>query len=87
MIHFRAESGDIKEYVFQARITPTGTYLEYLESIPEDNPLYCKVTIENNLEKVRGLNIRSIGLFLFGELKDALIFQVKYIMEKPVFIL
>ncbi len=77
MILFRAESGDIKEYVFQVRITPTGTYREYLRSIPEDNPLYCKVTIENNLEKVRDLNIRSIGLFLFGELKDALIFSSK----------
>ena len=74
MIIFRTESGDIKEYGFQTRITPTGTYREYLESIPEDNPLYWKVTIENNLEKVRGLNIRLIGLFLFGELKDALIF-------------
>jgi|GEM_PF-2470699 len=77
MVLFRVESGDMKEYAPQTQIMPTEKYHKYLDGIPQDNNLYCKVIVENNLEKVQGRNIRLTGLFLFGELKDALIFSSK----------
>lgn len=77
MILFRVESGEIEEYTPYTQIMPTGKYREYLDTIPTDDNRYSKVVIETTLAKVQGTDIRLTGLFLFGELKDALIFSSK----------
>lgn len=71
MILFRVESRDVA-YTPHQQITPSKRYCEYLNNLlPEDH----KAIIENTLEKVGERPNRKTGLFLFSELKDALIFS------------
>lgn len=60
------------------KITPTGGYKQYLDSIPENDSRQSKVIIERALDKTCGFQaIRTSGFFAFKELKDALIFSEK----------
>lgn len=77
MVLFRVEGGNVKEYVLHEIIIPTGKYSEYLDGISEQDPQYGKVIIEQALKKVQDSSCRTTALFLFSELKDALIFSSK----------
>lgn len=71
MILFRVESGNVA-YAPQQQIVPSERYREYLNNLPTEDH---KAVIENTLERISERSDRKVGLFLFSELKDALIFS------------
>ena len=73
---FRVESGDNPELNQGTVIKPTGQYREYLNNIPKGDIIEYKKEMEDTLAKVQGQYRRNF-LFLFFELKDALIFSSK----------
>lgn len=67
------------------KITPTGGYKQFLDSIPEKDSRQSNVIIERALDKTWGSQgIRTSGLFAFNELKDALIFSEKIYLGNAV---
>lgn len=77
MMLFRVECDGVDEYQPQTIVTATGSYGKYLDGLSSDNPNYYKAHLEQGLTKARGMPLRRCCLFLFGELKDALIFSSK----------
>lgn len=73
---FRVESSENSELKQEDTIAATGRYRVYLQELDDSNPHFYKNIIENTLTKVQGVDRRDY-LFLFDELKDALIFSSK----------
>lgn len=73
---FRVESCVKPELKQGNIIITTGEYLAYLQQLNELDFHYYKNKIEDTLAKVQGVDRRNY-LFLFDELKDALIFSSK----------
>lgn len=75
MFLFRVESGDVL-YNLDQIIEPTGGYKKYLEQMDDSPEKEYKTIIEKSLERVQGYDRKNF-LFLFAELKYALIFSSK----------
>lgn len=70
------ESSNKSIYPRGQQILPTGEYRKYLDNINPVNDHEFKSIIEDSLKRVQGYDRRD-SLFLFHELKDALIFSSK----------
>jgi hypothetical protein len=73
---FRVERGTKTQFENGQKLFPTGEYREYLANLPAENTSDFKQIIEDSLTRLGGFDRRD-SLFLFHELKDALIFSSK----------
>jgi hypothetical protein len=75
-ILYRVESGENDILPKDFKLRPTGRYKAYLNNLPPSDIKEYKTIIEDSLERKGGVDRRNL-LFLFDELKDALIFSCK----------
>ena len=74
-IFFRVESGGKEIFPQNHKLLPTGEYKAYINNLPSGDAKEYKTIIESALMR-HGVDRRNY-LFLFDELKDALIFSSK----------